>query len=576
VRVPWLAFSVLAIGAACAASQSSVLASRSLGGAVAAPGNQLGVRPVTPTATPAGQTGSGAGPTAVPAATRIALGRGINLANALEAPKEGEWGMTIEEKFFGLVRAAGFDHVRIPIRWSANTANAAPYIVYPDFFSRIDTVVNQALAADLKVVVDVHHFDEIFSDPDGHEARFIAIWQQIARRYKGKAPSLVAYEPLNEPHDALSKAKWTALATRTLTAIRAIDPQRTIILDGDAWGGVPGLDSLEMPDDPLVMGSFHFYEPMLFTHQGAAWVGKEHGTLGVSWPGPPALPISPVADAVKVAWAAAWFKGYNSLPAVINPAGSAAVADSLDRAARWSARTGHALYMGEFGAYEKGDYQSRVKWTRVVRQEAERRGIRDWAYWEFGAGFGAYDRDKSAWRQELLAALTPGATESPPPPPGDPATTTRLDLRVYDDRLRAGWADWSWDSDVDLGDLTRLDAGAAAIAWKPRKAWAGLYFHADSPVPLTGHASVGLRLQATANGQAFNLVAYDEAGKPLPQKADLADHGGTPQIGRWTAYVVPLSALGAANRTISGLAIQDRTGAAQPLAYVDEIGLIAP
>ncbi|MBM3274800.1 MAG: hypothetical protein FJZ00_06585, partial [Candidatus Sericytochromatia bacterium] len=239
----------------------------------------------------------------------------------------------------------------------------------------------------------------------------------------------------------------------------------------------------------------------------------------------------------------------------------------------WSARTGHALYMGEFGAYQKGDYQSRVKWTRTVRQEAERRGIRDWAYWEFGAGFGAYDRDNAAWRRELLDALIPGATESLPPSPGDPETTTRLDLRIYDDRLRAGWADRSWDSDVDFGDLTRLDAGAAAIAWKPGKAWAGLYLHADSPISTTGYDAVGLRLQATANGQAFNLVAYDEAGKDLPQKADLASHGGAPLIGRWTSYVVPLSALGATNRKIAGLAIQDRTGAAQSLAYVDEIGL---
>lgn len=90
--------------------------------------------------------------------------------------------MKIEEWFFGIVRAGGFEHVRVPIRWSAHTANAVPFGVDPDFFTRIDDVVNQALAAGLKVLLDVHHYDEIFADPDSHEARFIAIWQQIATR----------------------------------------------------------------------------------------------------------------------------------------------------------------------------------------------------------------------------------------------------------------------------------------------------------------------------------------------------------------------------------------------------------
>jgi endoglucanase len=30
-----------------------------------------------------------------------------------------------------------------------------------------------------------------------------------------------------------------------------------------------------------------------------------------------------------------------------------------------------------------------------------------WAYWELCAGFGVYERDKGAWRRELLEALIP-------------------------------------------------------------------------------------------------------------------------------------------------------------------------
>jgi endoglucanase len=30
-----------------------------------------------------------------------------------------------------------------------------------------------------------------------------------------------------------------------------------------------------------------------------------------------------------------------------------------------------------------------------------------WAYWEFGAGFGVYDREQNRWNDALLRALVP-------------------------------------------------------------------------------------------------------------------------------------------------------------------------
>lgn len=51
-----------------------------------------------------------------------ALGRGINLGNALEAPNEGEWGVVLQKRFFELIQDQGFSSVRIPIRWSAHTS----------------------------------------------------------------------------------------------------------------------------------------------------------------------------------------------------------------------------------------------------------------------------------------------------------------------------------------------------------------------------------------------------------------------------------------------------------------------
>ena len=57
------------------------------------------------------------------------LGRGINLGNALEAPKEGEWGVTLKAEYFAKIKAAGFNNVRIPVRWSVAIMDRAPVTV---------------------------------------------------------------------------------------------------------------------------------------------------------------------------------------------------------------------------------------------------------------------------------------------------------------------------------------------------------------------------------------------------------------------------------------------------------------
>ena len=45
------------------------------------------------------------------------IGRGINLGNALDAPKEGQWGVTLEEKYFDLISEAGFNSVKTARRF---------------------------------------------------------------------------------------------------------------------------------------------------------------------------------------------------------------------------------------------------------------------------------------------------------------------------------------------------------------------------------------------------------------------------------------------------------------------------
>ncbi len=335
------------------------------------------------------------------------LGRGVNLGNALEAPIEGEWGMVIKAEYFALIQDAGFDTVRVPIRWSAHAQIDPPYAVDTVFFERVDWVIDQALRHELNVVINMHHYDELFENPANHRQRFIAIWEAIAKRYSSQ-PVQLYFELLNEPHGNLTQKIWQSLMADTILTVRRIDNTHAIIVGGADWGGYQGLLNLKLPEkEENIICTFHFYDPMLFTHQGADWVSGAYGTLGVVWPGPPAVKITPVPEALQESWVYSWFSQYNVFPYETNPAGPKPILTAFDWAERLRERLDCPMWLGEFGAYEKADMQSRINWTAFMREQAEARDI-PWAYWEFGAGFGIYNRDIEQWNEGLLRALVPG------------------------------------------------------------------------------------------------------------------------------------------------------------------------
>ena len=85
-------------------------------------------------------------------------------------------------------------------------------------------------------------------------------------------------------------------------------------------------------DDPNVVASFHCYTPILFTHQGASFMGPEYQTVGLVFPGPPIHPVRPVTAARNIDWMRDWFDAYNSKGPDNNPGGPKAILDYFDRA----------------------------------------------------------------------------------------------------------------------------------------------------------------------------------------------------------------------------------------------------
>jgi endoglucanase len=317
--------------------------------------------PSTPTSTPE------------PTSTPVTLQRGINLGNMLEAPNEGDWGLFVEEEYFDLIKEAGFDFVRLPVRWNTHADESEPYTIDSDFFVRVDEVVNWALERDLNIIVDFHHYDEMMGDPVGNEERFIDIWKQVAEHYQDH-PSNVSFELLNEPNSLVNAALWNRVVSEVLITVRESNPTRDVIIGPVNWNAYDWISTLDVANDEHVIVTFHYYLPFQFTHQGAEWVQGSDPWVGTTW------------DATE--------------------AEKAEITRHFDSVSDWAQRHNVRILLGEFGPYSKADMASRLRWTEYVRSEAEHHGFA-WSYWEFASGFGIYDPEAKVWREELLKALIP-------------------------------------------------------------------------------------------------------------------------------------------------------------------------
>jgi len=320
----------------------------------------------------------GTSPTGLDAfAQNAKLGRGMNLGNALEAPNEGEWGVTLKSEYFDLIKSAGFNSVRIPIRWSAHASANAPYAIANSFLQRVDWAIDQALTRKLAVTINIHHYEEIMLNPSAHKARFLAIWEQLASHYKNYSGDLF-FELLNEPNSLLTSDLWNQYLQEAIAAIRQTNPGRIIIVGPANWYYIGMLNTLALPAaDRNLIVAFHYYNPFQFTHQGAEWVAGSNAWLGTRWTG--------------------------------TAAERQTIQQEFSAAAQWGAANQRPLNLGEFGAYSKADMTSRALWTETVARTAEANGI-SWHYWEFIAGFGVYNGAANDWNYPLLNALIPKAS----------------------------------------------------------------------------------------------------------------------------------------------------------------------
>ncbi|MDR3526133.1 MAG: glycoside hydrolase family 5 protein [Rhizomicrobium sp.] len=307
------------------------------------------------------------------AAQNAAMGRGVNVLGydpVWSDPQDARF----QPRHFTRIHEAGFQTLRVVLQ-SFDHMDSANRLD-PEWLKTLDGMIAAALSNGLNVILDEHDFDACGKDAITCRVKVKAFWSQIAPRYKD-APAQVMFEILNEPSRALTPELWNALSRESLAIIRVSNPTRNVIIGPAWWNSLDHLAELALPaEDAHIIVTFHYYTPMTFTHQGAAWASAELGKLsGVTWG---------------------------------SDADYALMTKDFDTVKAWSEANHRPIFLGEFGNIESAPMESRLRWDTAVVRAAEAHGF-SWAYWQFDPGFAVYDMAKDEWIAPILHALIPAA-----------------------------------------------------------------------------------------------------------------------------------------------------------------------
>lgn len=284
-----------------------------------------------------------------------------------------------------LIRSLGFDHVRLSVNPQPMMDAERRQNGTEEYFGYLDAALKMILDAGLSVELDMHpesDFKARLAKDDDFVERFADFWRLVAKHYSSWDQERVFFEILNEPE--MSDAyRWYGVETRLAKAIRQGAPSHTIIATGAKWDNNDDLVFLEPLRDANVIYVFHFYEPHLFTHQGATWGPYSWNWIrGLRYPGS-------MDNATKVA---------QEIPEALDRLfviryaedhwDAARIDSEIGQASDWAKANDVPLISNEFGVYRKYvDPQDRALWIHDVRTSLERHNI-GWAMWDYSGSFG--------------------------------------------------------------------------------------------------------------------------------------------------------------------------------------------
>jgi endoglucanase len=218
--------------------------------------------------------------------------KGTNLAHWLSKSEQrgAARDSFFQEKDIVAIKELGFDYIRFPI--DENQMRDEKGARHEDAFKLLTNCLDWCRKHQLKVIVDMHNLrSHTFENKENplmidskEQEKFYRLWADLSSVLKKYSLSDVAYELLNAPF-AVDPEQWNKVVANVVKTIRALEPERILVIGSNMYQSASTFDVLKVPDDKNLMLSFQFYEPFLLTFYKTSWFDQKDYAGPVHYPG---------------------------------------------------------------------------------------------------------------------------------------------------------------------------------------------------------------------------------------------------------------------------------------------------
>ena len=482
--------------------------------------------------------------TVSPVSSQTPFKRGVNLTNWFQTSGSKQIQFTkYTKKDFENIKSLGFDVIRLPINLFYMTNGKPDYTIDPLFFEFLDQAVSWAETLSIYLMLDNHTNDDLASKNPDLENVLAKVWTQMAGHYKNRSEYLL-YEIMNEPNGITTSA-WGKIQQTAIDAIRRVDAKHTIVVGPSSFNTYNELSQLPVYMDSNLLYTFHFYDPFLFTHQGATWVTPSMASLAnVPFPyGAAQMPTLP-AD-LAGSWVNSSYNNYQ------NDGTVAKIKQLIDIAVTFKNNRKVPIFCGEFGVYMQNSNDAfRVSWYDAVRNYLEEKGI-PWTIWDYQGGFGLFQKGTDALFDYNLniplvkaLGLTPPAQKTlviRPDSVGFPIYTDCIGEKIVE-------SDNAGDGTIDYYSTTEPNGGKYCIYWTGSAQYSYIGFdfvpNKDLSALVTNNFAVSFLVRGNTPGTKFDIRFVDtKTADPLDHPWRMGytiDETMAPMDGKWHKIYVPL------------------------------------
>jgi endoglucanase len=302
---------------------------------------------------------AGACQAAVPVDRLAILTRGVNVTYLFER----------KARLAGAIahlHQSGFRHLRVFV--DQDMLND------PVFMRKLDALVEDTVFEKLGIILCMVSRRHPWSDTTDVEASWSEAWRALASHYASVSATYLYPEIANEP-GITDGNKWQSIQDRLLREIRKVLPGNTILLTGSPLQMVWSLPD-SPSTDPDILYTWHLYQPLIFTTQGAAWTTPELTQFaGLIYP-PDRANMESLTNPHTERDLAAYARN-----------GHQRISEEVDLSRAWSQAHNIPLMVTEFGVVRDAPVESRLRWLREARERIEA-AHEGWSIWEYEGGFG--------------------------------------------------------------------------------------------------------------------------------------------------------------------------------------------